>query len=78
MSSTGDIASYFEVFATKKWVLTITIRGKKAGEMVPALATFHHSPATSNIFDNPALDSLLCSRFLGCHATSQKTAVKED
>ena len=48
---TGDTPGYFEVFAGYKWPLTITIR-KKTGEMVPLPATFHHSPATSNLFDN--------------------------
>ena len=27
--------------------------GEKAGEVVPVPATFHYSPATSNLLDNP-------------------------
>ena len=37
----------------KKWPLTIKRLGKFSGEMVPVPATFHHSPDTSNLFDNP-------------------------
>ena len=46
----------------KKWLLTITIRGKKkTGEMFPVLATFHHAPATSNLFDKPGCSLKLIS-----------------
>ena len=54
MPETADIASYFEVFAGYKWPLTIKIR-KKVGEIVLVPAFFHHSPATSNLFDKPGL-----------------------
>ena len=29
--------------------------GKKWGKMLPVPATFRHSPATSNLFDNPGV-----------------------
>ena len=54
LPATGDIAGYFEVFAGQKCPLTITIR-EKSERNGPGPATFHHSPATSNLFDKPAV-----------------------
>ena len=61
MPVTGDITSYFEVFAGEKWPLTIM--REKAGEMVPVPATFHHFPVTSNLFNNSALKILFINLY---------------
>ena len=50
--ATGNITGYFEVFAG---TLKMAANNKKVGEMVPSPATFHHSLATLNLFDNSAL-----------------------